>query len=104
MSVRDSAGRVPDYGVAMYGGPSPRPWEPPRTPEFPMAENIDITTATKIGNLVKDFEKARSVRHTIRVSTRREEDGTIKIKVHVDGKLVCESESTGTTITVETEV
>lgn len=97
------------------------PWQPEMFPVLP--DPVPTTTGQKIvilppGKVVdpqavdwKAVEKAlkenreaaeyERVKTNVRVVTRKEADGTIKLKVYVDGELKTEVESDGSTLSTE---
>jgi len=89
------------YGAPPVPGPWPgdQPWIPPTVPQIPFEPYPvlpDTTTGTKIVLPAAPQEK----RH-VRVVTRKETDGTLKLKVYIDGELQTEVESDGTTLNAE---
>jgi len=93
------------YGAPPMTGPWPgepwipdQPWIPtvPQIPFEPYPVLPDTTTGTKIVLPAAPQEK----RH-VRVVTRKETDGTLKLKVYIDGELQTEVESDGTTLNAE---
>lgn len=102
-------------GVMIYGGPSmlEYPTNPrPRPDPFPatllptlspeqLAELAKVLGVDRSKGLVSDLTPTSR----IRISTRTEEDGTLKLKIHVNNKFHSELISEdGKTITVEFEV
>lgn len=97
------------HQVMMYGAPPPptgpwpgdQPW--PIVPTIPWAPEIIPgdplpTTGTKI---VLPSVTAPAEKRHVRVVTRKETDGTIKLKIYIDGELQTEVESDGTTLNAE---
>lgn len=90
------------HQVMMYGAPSApmEPW-PDTTPQFPfpppLYEPLPNTSGTKIAVTAVEESTPKHVR----VVTRKETDGTLKLKVYVDGELQAEVESNGTTLNAE---
>lgn len=86
------------HQVMMYGAPS-APMEPwPVNPQLtPLFEPLPNTSGTKIAVTAVEESTPKHVR----VVTRKETDGTLKLKVYVDGELQAEVESNGTTLNAE---
>ncbi len=86
-----------------YGAPSV-PYEPPHTIPLPFVPLVPPSTPTVDWEKVLKSANERE-KHKLRITTRREENGELKLKVYVDGELVYEAVSEGGgTLTVETTV
>ena len=119
-----------EHHVMLYGGP-PAPWpgDQPWIPDVTQPPIVPLpfvplpnTTGTKImlpeekvrdpkdvdwkavEKALKEAKEAAAyerVKTNVRVVTRKEADGTIKLKIYIDGELKTEVESDGTTLCSE---
>jgi len=85
----------------MYGGP-PMPWDAPTTaPAIPQQQVFPfLTVPNGVRFVVDPVAKKR-----IRVTSKKDDDGSLRLKVYVDGVLISEAITDGgTTVTIETEI
>lgn len=81
---------MPAYGTQAYGGPAmlnPEPGQPLRQPVF-----LPDPVSVRVGK-----------RH-MRVAAHVDRDGVLRLKVQIDGELVGEVETAGTTVILEAKV
>ncbi len=95
----NTGGRYPGANVTMYGAPPAPKWDPPDQlqpygpPFVPLVPHPSVTTTFELPTARK-----------LRVSVRREDSGEMKIKIMVDGEVIAEGISDGTTLTIEKEI
>lgn len=118
-----------EHMVVLYGGPQMPTWPDPVQPWVPATPvpfiqppsettpdsgsgvngtkiviNPDTVDWEAMKKLVDEARAAKAydrVKSHVRVVTRKEADGTIKLKVYIDGELKTEVESDGTTLNAE---